>query len=86
MICRKCKASVPDGQFCIQCGAAQEIQRKRRHRGNGQGTVYQLPNGTWRAEINIYANGLRIRRTKAGFTLWCSNSGRGKSGWRSLSP
>ncbi len=68
MICRKCKASVPDGQFCIQCGAAQEIQRKRRHRGNGQGTVYQLPNGTWRAEINIYANGLRIRRTKAGFT------------------
>ena len=68
MICRKCKQSVPDGPYCSQCGAAQEIQRKRRTRGNGEGTVYQTPSGTWRAEINIYANGLRVRRAKSGFT------------------
>ncbi len=40
---------------------------KPKQRGNGSGTVYQLPNKKWRAEVRIYARGANIRRTKDGF-------------------
>ena len=40
MICRKCKQTVPDAPYCCQCGTQQEIQRKPKRRGNGQGTAY----------------------------------------------
>lgn len=67
MICRKCKAAVPDGPFCCQCGAKQEVApRKPKSRGNGQGSVYRLPNGKWRAvKVSLYAgaDGKVHRRT-----------------------
>lgn len=48
MICRKCKKTVPDGPYCCQCGAKQELQKQRaKSRGNGQGSVYQLKNGRY---------------------------------------
>ena len=48
MICRKCKADVPDGPYCSQCGAKQAVSRQNtKSRGNGQGSVYRLPNGKY---------------------------------------
>ena len=48
MKCRKCHAEIPDeSKFCMQCGAKQDIKQKPKSRGNGQGSVYQLPNKTW---------------------------------------
>ena len=72
--CKKCKAEIiPGASFCHVCGAKQGTGRKARTRGNGQGTVYQLPNKTWQAEYTagyeVDASGKkhRLRRTKAGF-------------------
>lgn len=48
MICRKCGQTVPDGPYCCQCGAKQEVRKQRsKSRGNGQGSVYQLKNGSY---------------------------------------
>lgn len=48
MNCRKCRASIPDGsKFCNHCGAKQDVIHKPKSRGNGTGSVYKLPNGTW---------------------------------------
>ena len=50
MICRKCEKEVPDGPFCSQCGARQDLPpRRAKARGNGQGSIYQLPNGKYKA-------------------------------------
>lgn len=46
--CRKCRAELPEGsRFCPSCGAKQDVTRKPKSRGNGTGSVYKLPNGTW---------------------------------------
>ena len=51
MICRKCKKEAPDGAFCIFCGTKQEKARGGpKKRGNGQGSVFKLKNGKYRAE------------------------------------
>ncbi len=45
MVCRKCRQDVPDGRFCVLCGADQDPAPKKRHalrRPNGTGTVYKL--------------------------------------------
>lgn len=49
MICRKCHSeNPPDARFCCYCGAsAKEKPRSTKKRGNGQGTVFQLKNGSW---------------------------------------
>ena len=65
MICRKCRKEVPDAPFCCQCGAKAEVTRKPKSRGNGTGSVYQLPNGKWRAvKASFYlgADGKKHRR------------------------
>ena len=56
MICRKCKADVPDGPYCSQCGAKQaQAARNPKSRGNGQGSVYRLPNGKYKAlRVQMY--------------------------------
>lgn len=56
MICRKCKADVPDGPYCSQCGAKQaQTARNPKSRGNGQGSVYRLPNGKYKAlRVQMY--------------------------------
>ena len=67
MICRKCKADVPDGPYCFQCGAKQAVPRQNtKSRGNGQGSVYRLPNGKYIArKVQYYLDeeGQRHKRT-----------------------
>lgn len=70
LICRKCGEEIPVGSaFCNRCGARQEVpQRKFKQRGNGQGTVYQLPNGKYRAEFRAFPkDGPAVRHTKSTF-------------------
>ena len=67
MICRKCKADVPDGPYCLRCGAKQAAAaRNTKSRGNGQGSVYRLPNGKYKAiRVQMYLDetGKSRRRT-----------------------
>lgn len=67
MICRKCKQDVPDGPYCIQCGARQAAAaRNTKSRGNGQGCVYRLPNGKYiarRVQYYLDEDGKRHKRT-----------------------
>ncbi|MCL2695547.1 MAG: site-specific integrase [Clostridiales bacterium] len=55
MIClnKKCNKEIDQqDRFCRYCGKKQE-QTIKRSRANGQGTVYKLPNGKWRAAKTI---------------------------------
>ena len=74
MNCRKCRASIPDeSKFCNACGAKQDVLHKPKARGNGTGSVYKLPNGTWIAVRilgwNIDDAGMKHKNTvsKSGF-------------------
>ena len=74
MQCKKCRTELPEGSvFCLKCGAKQTGARRPKSRGNGQGSVYQLPNKTWIAVCtvgyDVDAQGKKHRRTrsKAGF-------------------
>lgn len=55
MNCRKCDKPLPDGAlFCCWCAADQRTKNKTgkpKQRGNGQGCVYKLPNGKYRAVV-----------------------------------
>lgn len=51
MICRACHKDVPDGAYCIMCGAKQDISHTPKRRGNGTGSVYKLPNGKYKAVV-----------------------------------
>ena len=49
---KRCKKQLPEGaKFCPWCGKSQSKHRTRR--SNGEGCVYQLPNGKWRVDITI---------------------------------
>lgn len=52
MLCIKCRQEVPDGPFCCQCGASQTPSKRKRKRGNGQGSVYKRGN-TWTASVTV---------------------------------
>lgn len=71
MICKKCKQEIPDGSiYCNHCGRKQisESKKGKKIRGNGQGSVFKLPNGTYRAVVTLgYFDGKRIQKTKSGF-------------------
>ena len=52
MICVKCGREVPTMPYCGLCGHKQEKAPPVRHkRGNGQGSVYKLPNGKYKAVV-----------------------------------
>ena len=54
MLCRKCKKDIPDGsKFCNYCGTKQDYEKATKKRGNGQGCVYRMPNGKWKAEVTL---------------------------------
>ena len=53
MICRKCKQDVPEGAFCLACGAKQEMSPRNKKRGNGQGCVFRTASGSWAAEVTL---------------------------------
>lgn len=67
--CPKCRKELPDGAaWCCWCGAKLVATRKPRARSNGEGSVYQYGNaGKWRAEINIYKDGVRYHKIRSGF-------------------
>ena len=71
MHCRKCKKEIPEeSKFCLFCGASQAAPKKKaKQRGNGQGSVYKLPSGSYRLEITLgyTLDGKRVARTKSGF-------------------
>ncbi len=52
--CIKCGRDLPDGAlWCCWCGRKQIREKRRRVHANGQGCVYKLPNGKWRAEKTL---------------------------------
>lgn len=67
MICKKCHKEVPTAPYCNQCGAKQVQKQRPKSRGNGQGSVYQLPNKRYIAvkTIGYYLDedGKKHRRT-----------------------
>lgn len=67
MICRKCSVELPDGAiYCHMCGTKQEITKTKKHRGNGQGTVF-LRGGKWVAMHRIVRDGKTYSKSKSGF-------------------
>lgn len=74
MHCIKCSAEIPENSiYCNFCGFKQEKpQRNAKKRGNGQGTVWKRPSGTWAAQVTLgyyMKDGVRKRKTaqKYGF-------------------
>lgn len=74
MICIKCGAEIPESSnFCNICGAKQVMPaRGTKKRGNGQGTVYKRPSGTWAVQVTLgyyIQDGKKKRKTaqKYGF-------------------
>lgn len=70
MICKKCEKPVPDGaSFCPWCGRKLIREQARKQRGNGQGSVYRLSNGKYRAVVilNYYTDedGKRRKHTRS---------------------
>lgn len=70
MICRKCAAELlPDSVYCHLCGTKQIAERKQKARGNGQGSVYKLPNGKYKAVVVLCyykdENGVLRKKTRS---------------------
>lgn len=66
-ICSKCKRDLPaDAVYCMYCGHKLARERSRRARGNGQGSVFKLKSGKYRAEVVIgwHEDGRKITRAK----------------------
>lgn len=69
MNCKKCKKEIPEESiFCMFCGSRQKPLEGRpsKKRGNGQGSVYKLPNGKYRAVATVgyyLEDGKKKRRT-----------------------
>ena len=75
MLCIKCGKEIPEGSaYCNWCGKKQTSRAAPRQRANGEGSVYRMPNGKWRAQITLgyklSEDGLRKVResaSKSGF-------------------
>ena len=74
MNCIKCNKEIPpDALYCCYCGTMQAPQeRNTKKRGNGTGSVYKSPSGSWTAEVTLgyYIEGdkhKRKHRRKSGF-------------------
>ena len=68
--CRKCGAELDVCYiFCPMCGRKQTRERFPKKRGNGQGTVLELPNGKYKTVVTLgyYTgeDGKRHRRTRS---------------------
>ncbi|MCM1335391.1 MAG: site-specific integrase [Bacteroides sp.] len=73
MICKNCAGEIPERSlYCMHCGAALLHKKEKektavKRRGNGQGSVYKLPNGKWACERTWYIAGSRKTVRKKGF-------------------
>lgn len=69
MICCMCRKKLPDDAvFCCYCGKKQKTSAATYHRrGNGLGSVYKTPSGSWCAETTLgwYIENGRKKRKKA---------------------
>lgn len=71
MLCPKCGAALADDfLFCPYCGRSlAERTRNVKRRGNGQGSVFKLPNGKYKAFVTVgyYTDdkGKKHRKTKS---------------------
>ena len=68
--CKKCGAELDVCYiFCPMCGRKQTRERSPKKRGNGQGTVLELPNGKYKTVVTLgyYTgeDGKRHRRTRS---------------------
>lgn len=71
--CRKCRADLPPrAKFCPTCGAKQDATQNAKNRGNGHGSVYQLPNKKW---IAIKTIGYTVDDAGKMHRQTCSKSG-----------
>lgn len=55
MICKnkRCQKELPDEfKFCPYCGRDQR-QKQRTRRANGEGSIYQTPDGRWRVDLVV---------------------------------
>jgi len=67
MLCKKCHKEIPDGAaFCNWCGCRQA--RSRKTRSNGEGTVFMMRNGKWKAEVTTFRDGIKYYATKQGLS------------------
>lgn len=69
-VCKKCGAELlPDAGYCHICGREFVRHQSHKQRGNGQGTVFQLPNGKYKAVVTLgyYTDeaGKRRRKTRS---------------------
>lgn len=69
-VCSRCGSALPEAaNFCPVCGRAVVISKSPKKRGNGQGSVYKLKNGTYLAIVTagyyLDENGKRHRRTRS---------------------
>ena len=54
MNCIKCGVELPEGSvYCNICGKKQLREKKKKARGNGQGSVFRLPSGKYKAVVTI---------------------------------
>lgn len=72
MQCRKCKKEIPDiSAYCLYCGAKQSVERKRRKRGNRQGTAIRRGKtwtAVWTVETRLDGDKAKqVRKTLGGF-------------------
>lgn len=52
--CTRCGTELSDIMtYCWACGKNQKAERTAKQRGNGQGTVYKLKNGKYRAVVTV---------------------------------
>ena len=68
MNCIKCGVELPEGSvYCNMCGKKQLRESKKKARGNGQGSVFKLPSGKYKAVVTVgyymSADGKRRRKT-----------------------
>ena len=68
--CTRCGAELSDTMsYCWNCGKKLKADRGVKRRGNGQGTVYKLKNGKYRAVVTVGyymgEDGIKRRKTRS---------------------